>query len=180
MLAELPEKHRSQISRTTLPIEDRLGVTNRVTIVADQWKHQLRVVLKPDAAKLARETPGSGELSPLPQILDNHQASLKCQYDAFAGYVAEAERNGTDGYPLYEWTKATIENDAKKAKYLSVFTIYAGGQEVYDAAIADALMAEIEPLVGGPLIQTMSRHDTNPANNPQPPKKFSERPDVSG
>ncbi len=144
--------------------------------MADDWKHQLRLVLEPGVADVARHDPKAQQLAPLARILDSHNASLKCQFDAFADYVAEAERNGPDRYPLYEWTKATIEDGAKKAKHVSVFTIYADGQEVYDSAIADALMADIEPLVGGPLIARMNRHDTNPANNPQPPRKNSEKP----
>lgn len=141
--------------------------------MADNWKHQLRLVLEAHAAEMARGDQNAQQLAPLADILARHNASLKCQFDAFADYVAEAERNGTDRYPLYDWTKATIEDGAKKAKHLSVFTIYADGQEVYDSAIADALMADIEPLVGGPLISKMTRHDTNPANNPQPPKRFA-------
>ena len=31
---------------------------------------------------------------------------MKCQLDAFAEYVSEAEREGPDNYPLYHWTKA--------------------------------------------------------------------------
>ena len=56
---------------------------------------------------------------------------MLCQFDAFAGYVAEAERQGVDGYPLYAWTKATIEDPAKKAKHLKSFALHVNGQEVY-------------------------------------------------
>ena len=102
----------------------------------------------------------------------NGQRGLVCQYDAFASYVAEAERQGTGEYPLHAWTKATIEDPAKKAKYLRSFTIHVGGTEVYPKAKADALEQELAPLVGGPVVAAMSRHDTNPANNPQVPKRF--------
>ena len=136
-----------------------------------QWKYQLRVTLEPDMAKIARTTPDSEALGPLPAILARHNAVLSCQHDAFAGYVAEAEANNIDDYPLYAWTKATIENPEKEAKYIKSFTLYAGGEEVYEKAVADALRADIEPLVGGPVIATLNMHDTNPANNPQPPKQ---------
>ena len=56
-----------------------------------------------------------------------HNASLKCQYDAFAGYCAVAEAQGIDKFPLYQWTKDTIEDPAKKAKYLKAFTLYVDG-----------------------------------------------------
>jgi hypothetical protein len=56
---------------------------------------------------------------------------MKCQFDAFAEYVAEAEKRGTKNYPLYAWTKSTIENPEKRAKYLKSFTLYVDGNEVY-------------------------------------------------
>ncbi len=100
------------------------------------------------------------------------RATMKCQFDAFADYVAEAEKHGTEGYLLYEWTKATIEDPAKKAKYLKSFTLYVGGNEVYAKENADALESDLQPLVGGKMVTRMSRHDTNPANNPQPPERY--------
>ena len=39
------------------------------------------------------------------------------------------------------------------------------------AAAADALEAELEPLVGGNVIVKLHKYDTNPANNPQPPRR---------
>ena len=140
--------------------------------MAEIWKHQVRVTLEPDVAEKARTDPEDRALEPLVGILAKHKAALKCQYDAFADYVAAAEEHGEDKYPLYRWTKATIEDPAKQAKYIKSFTVYAEGQEVYSAQIADALQADLEPLVGGPLVSGLSRHDTNPANNPQPPKRF--------
>jgi hypothetical protein len=101
--------------------------------------------------------------------LGKHKAGMKCQYDAFADYCAEAEKHGTEHYPLYKWTKATIENPEKKAKYTKSFTLYVDGREVYEKELADALEADLQPLVGGALITRLSKHDTNPANNPQPP-----------
>ena len=97
---------------------------------------------------------------------------MKCQFDAFADYVAEAEEHGTDNYPLYEWTKATIEDLAKKANYLKSFTLCVDGKEVYAKKYADALESDLEPLVGGNMVTRMSKHDTNPANNPQPPSRY--------
>src|SRR5215207_963989 len=35
-----------------------------------------------------------------------------------------AERNGTEQYPLYQWTKATIEDPAKKQKHLKSFSLH--------------------------------------------------------
>lgn len=140
--------------------------------MTEQWQYQLRIDLADQVADLARRSPDDPALEPLASILRRHQAALKCQYDAFAGYVAEAEREGVERYPLYAWTKATIENPAKKARYVKSFTLYVGGDEVYDKVLADALEADLEPLVGAGLVTRLAKHDTNPANNPQPPKRY--------
>ena len=95
---------------------------------------------------------------------------MKCQFDAFADYVNEAEDKGIE-FPLYDWTKSTIEDPAKKAKYTKSFALYVGGNEVYDKDKADALEAELKPLVGGPIVAKMFKYDTDPAHNPQPPRQ---------
>ena len=138
----------------------------------EDWKYQLRVVLSDASAADARQGKETVELQPLIDILNRHNATLLCQYDAFAGYVAEAERNGTENYHLYEWTKDTIENPLKQAKYKTNFTLYVDGAEVYEKAKADPLEAEIQPLVGAGVVLSMAKHDTNPANNPQMPEKY--------
>ncbi|MGF1611461.1 MAG: hypothetical protein ACFCUQ_18810 [Kiloniellales bacterium] len=140
--------------------------------MSNQWDYQIRIYLNDELAEVARRDPGNPAIKPLADILVRHGARMKCQYAAFADYVAEAEKHGTESYPLYEWTKATIEDPAKKAKYLKSFTLYVDGREVYAKSVADALESDLRPLVGGALITRMSKHDTNPANNPQPPARF--------
>jgi hypothetical protein len=139
--------------------------------MAEQWQYQLRIDLGDAAAEAARRAPDDPALKPLAAILAKHRATMKSQYDAFAEYVAAAEEQGHDKFPLYEWTKTTIENPAKKEKYLKSFTLYVDGNEVYAKAAADALEADLRLLVGGTLIARMSKYDTNPANNPQPPAR---------
>lgn len=140
--------------------------------MAEAWQYQIRVTLGDAAAHIARQHPDDPSLAPLTAVLARHDARLTCQYDAFAGYVAEAEARGIEGYPLYAWTKATIEDPAKQAKYVKAFTVHVGGAEVYPRDRAEALEADLEPLVGGDLVTGLTRHDTNPANNPQPPKRY--------
>ena len=140
--------------------------------MAGTWQYQIRLRLADAIAETARRDPSAPELAPLPRILARHGAALVCQYDAFAGYVAEAEKRGTDGFPLYAWTKATIEDPVKKTKYLRSFTVHVDGAEVYARETADALEAALDPLVGGPFVVSLARHDTNPANNPQVPKRY--------
>ena len=140
--------------------------------MSDQWQYQVRIDLADELAEVARRDPANPALAPLPEILREHNATLKCQFDAFAGYVAEAERHGAEKYPLYKWTKATIDNPAKKEKYLKSFTLYVEGDEVYAKAKADALESDLQPLVGGKVVTRLAKHDTNPANNPQPPARY--------
>ena len=140
--------------------------------MSDQWQYQIRIYLGDELAEVARRDPDNPAINPLADILGKHRATLKCQFDAFAGYVAEAEKHGPEKYPLYEWTKATIEDPAKKAKYIKSFTIYVDGDEVYAEQQADALESDLQPLVGSKLVTRMSKHDTNPANNPQPPARY--------
>jgi len=134
-----------------------------------QWLYQIRIYLAEEFADMARHNQSDPTLKPLTDILAKHRAAMKCQFDAFADYCAEAEKEGTGNYPLYKWTKATIENPDKKAKYTKAFTLYVNGEEVYAKEFADALERDLQPLIGGTLITRISKHDTNPANNPQPP-----------
>ena len=75
--------------------------------MSDQWQYQIRIYLGDELAEVARRDPDNPAINPLADILGKHRATLKCQFDAFAGYVAEAEKHGPEKYPLYEWTKAT-------------------------------------------------------------------------
>lgn len=138
----------------------------------DQWNYQLRVVLTDEMAERARHDMNDPALAPLAVILARHNTVLKCQYDAFADYVAEAERQDRRDDTLYKWTRDTIANPLKKAKYLKAFTLYIDGDEVYPKDKADALESDLQPLVGGEVIVSMAKHDTNPANNPQAPAKY--------
>jgi hypothetical protein len=137
-----------------------------------QWKYQIRIDLEAALAEAARRDPQIPELRPLFGVLKRHRATMKCQFDAFADYVAEAERHGAEHDPLYKWTQAVIEDPAKKEKYLKSFTIYAGGEEVYAKETADLIEADLQPLARAGLIARISKYDTNPANNPQPPQRF--------
>lgn len=140
--------------------------------MSESWDYQIRIELDAKFAEIARTSPRDPALGQLPAVLAKHGAVLKCQFDAFAEFVDEAAKRGATGDPLYRWTKATIEDPAKKENYLKFFTLYAGGKGVYPKEIADALEADLQPLVGGDLRLRLFRHDTNPANNPQPPARY--------
>ena len=139
--------------------------------MSDDLKFQLRLTLNDEFAQVARNVPGDPSISMLTDILNRHDAVMKCQFDAFADYVSEAEANGIENFHLYEWTKKTIDDPAKKSKYTKSFALYVGGDEVYEKDKADALEDELKPLVGGPIVAKMFKYDTDPAHNPQPPRQ---------
>ena len=139
-------------------------------MTTSQWQYQVRFDLSDSVvAESARRQLHDPALVPLIDILAKHRAVMKCQFDAFAQYVAAAQEHGVENYPLYEWTKATIKNPAKKEKYVKSFAVYVDDCEVYAKEIADALEADLQPLAASGLITRVSKYDTNPANNPQPP-----------
>jgi hypothetical protein len=144
--------------------------------MTSQWQYQVRFDVSDAAtAESIRQKLREPVLALLFEILAKHQAAPKCQFDAFAEYVAAAEEHGVEGYPLYYWTKETIENPTKREKYLKSFTVYVDGQEVYAKEIADALEADLQRIATDGSITRISKYDTNPANNPQPPGPPRER-----
>ena len=141
--------------------------------MSDKWNYQVRVNLTNEAANMLLDDPVNKEMGPLTQVLKKHNAIIKSQYEAFSEYVAESERHGAQNYPLYEWTKDTINDPVKEKKYRRSFSLYIDGQEVYPKAEADALEVDLQLLAGGQQILKVFKYDTNPANNPQPPAKYS-------
>lgn len=137
--------------------------------MSEEWDYQIRLTISDEFAEIARVDPQNPALAPIGEILARRHAALRNQFDAFADYVAEAEKQGVEHFPLYKWTKATIEDPLKKAKHVKSFSIHVNGEEVYPKAAADALEADLSPLVGGGVVEKLSKHDTNPANNPQAP-----------
>jgi len=137
--------------------------------MSSQWDYQIRLDLADAYAAIARERHDDPAFKPIAEILARHGAALQNQFEAFSHYVEEAERQGPQDFPLYKWTKATIEDPVKKAKHLKIFTLYVDGQEVYPQAKAEALEAELRALVGGGIIEKLAKYDTNPENNPQAP-----------
>jgi hypothetical protein len=148
------------------------SVSNREAVMSKQWQYQIRIDLPDELAEQARRNPNAGALQPLTQILRQHDAALVCQFDAFTAYVADAEKQGPEHFPLYKWTKATLEDPERCRRHKQAFALRLSGHEVYGRAIADAVEAALRPLAEAGLITRLSRHDTNPANNLRVPAEF--------
>jgi hypothetical protein len=138
-----------------------------------EWLHQVRVYLTDEATRAVREGRDDPALRPLRAVASRHGATLVSQLDAFEAYVEEAERDGPEGSPLSRWTKATLADPEKRAQHARAFSVRIGGAEVYAREAADALAAELEPLVGTAGVERMSRHDTNPATNMRVPPEHA-------
>ena len=139
----------------------------------NDWLYQVRVYFSLNFVKLYNSNKSSDLKTKLLQILQKNNADLLSQYDGFMGYVLEAEKNGIDNYPLYQWTKDSLENSGKTEKYRTSYTIYVNNEEVYSKEEADNLEKNLKLIIDKVSILRISKHDTNPANNPQPPSKYS-------
>jgi hypothetical protein len=139
----------------------------------NDWLYQVRVYFSLNFVNLYNSNKSSDLKTKLLQILQKNNADLLSQYDGFMGYVLEAEKNGIDNYPLYQWTKDSLEKSGKTEKYRTSYTIYVNNEEVYSKEEADNLEKNLKLIIDKVSILRISKHDTNPANNPQPPSKYS-------
>src|SRR5512132_74821 len=62
--------------------------------MSEEWQYQVRINFPPATAELARRDVGAPELRPLAAILARHQATLTCQFDAFAALKPSAKALG--------------------------------------------------------------------------------------
>jgi hypothetical protein len=141
--------------------------------VSGEWQHQLRLYLPEALADVARaDPPALPRSSRWRTSWARTVRPSSAQLDAFEAYVAEAEREGPERYPLYRWTTATLKDPANRLKHMKAFALHVSGQEAYPAETADALEAALQPLLGGGLVERLPRHDTSPANNPAVPAEY--------
>ena len=134
------------------------------------WLYQIRIKV---SDKLSEDLRGMHELElsqAINRIANENGSRIVCTFDAFAEYCKEAEQNGIEHYELYYWTKSTIENPEKKSKHLKSFAFYEGDNQVYNKELAVSIQQSLEKLDSGNDILEINLIDSNPANNPQPPK----------
>ena len=134
------------------------------------WLYQIRIRVSESLSESLRSGKHSGLAGKLDEISSRHGMSLVCTYDAFKGYCDEAEENGVEEYALYEWTKSTIENPEKKAKHLKSFAFYRGFEQIYEKELALSLEESLKKVGMSEDLLEIKVIDSNPANNPQPPK----------
>ncbi|MDT2049816.1 MAG: hypothetical protein RMX55_05300 [Planktomarina sp.] len=134
------------------------------------WLYQVRLKLSQGLSDDLRKNQPSIRADELRKIASSHNMTLVCTFDAFQEYCNEAEQNGIQSYPLYEWTKAVIKDPIKQQKHTKSFAFYLGIEQVYEKNIAAAIQQEIEAIKENKDILEVKLIDTNPAKNPQPPQ----------
>ena len=134
------------------------------------WLYQVRLKLSQGLSDDLRKNQPSIRADELRKIASSHNMNLVCTFDAFQEYCNEAEQNGIQSYPLYEWTKAVIKDPVKQQKHTKSFAFYLGIEQVYEKNIAAAIQQEIEAIKENKDILEVTLIDTNPAKNPQPPQ----------
>ena len=135
-----------------------------------EWFYQIRIFVTSDLSADLRSFQYSAAAKAILKVATDNSMEPICTYDAFKGYCDEAEENGIEEYALYDWTKATIENPEKKAKHLKSFAFYRGFEQIYEKELALLLEKKLLDLGLSDDLLEVKVIDSNPANNPQPPK----------
>ena len=138
--------------------------------MSEDWLYQIRIRVNDEMSSNLRKNKPSGLARQIKSLARKHGTTIVCTYDAFVDYCREAESNSVEDYPLYAWTKQTIENPEKKQKHLKSFAFYRNNDQVYERALAETIYSELLPLANNGTIDEVKLIDSNPANNPQPPK----------
>ena len=135
------------------------------------WLYQIRIKVSEQLSRDLRSVNSSSLAKEINKIASDNDSRLVCTFDAFAEYCEEAEREGIEKYELYHWTKSTIDDQEKKAKHLKSFAFYEGDNQVYSKELACSIEKRLKDLDSGKDILEINVIDSNPANNPQPPKR---------
>ncbi len=135
------------------------------------WLYQIRIKVSKKLSEDLRSVNDLELSKEINKIASENNSRLVCTFDAFAEYCEEAEREGIEQYELYHWTRSTIDNPEKKAKHLKSFAFYEGDNQIYSKELARSIERRLKDLNCGNDIIEINLIDSNPANNPQPPKR---------
>ncbi len=135
----------------------------------EQWLYQVRIRVNQEISEKLRKKEKKGTSKEIFNIAKEFSTTPVCTFDAFYEYCKEAEELGIEKYPLYHWTKKTIEDPKKKIKHSKSFAFYTSNDQVYEKSLAQALYNKLKPLLDQGFIEELRLIDSNPKNNPQPP-----------
>ena len=133
--------------------------------------YQVRIKLPQDLADDLRSDSNLDISRKINVIARKHQTRPVCTLDGFLDYVKEAEQNDIEEYPLYHWTKSVVDDPQKRIKHSKSFAFYFGDEQIYEKQRAQSLYNDLLELNDENKIEEIKIIDSNPRNNPQPPKK---------
>ena len=84
--------------------------------------------------------------------------------------MKEAEKNDIKDYPLYHWTKSVVQDPDKQIKHSKSFAFYLGDEQIYEKERAVSLYNDLVEFDDKNKIEEIKMIDSNPRNNPQPPR----------
>ena len=140
-------------------------------MTSNEWLYQVRIRLNQSFADDLRSDSNLDLSKEINKIARNHKTRPVCTLDGFLDYVKEAEKNNIEEYPLYHWTKSVVDNPQKKIKHSKSFAFYFGDEQIYEKQRAQSLYNDLLELNDENKIEEIKIIDSNPRNNPQPPKK---------
>ena len=136
----------------------------------NEWLYQVRIKLSQDLADDLRSESNLDISKKINNIARKHQTRPVCTLDGFLDYVKEAERNNIKDYPLYQWTKSVVQDPDKQIKHSKSFAFYFGDEQIYEKELAVSLYNDLVEFNDENKIEEIKMIDSNPRNNPQPPK----------
>jgi len=140
-------------------------------MTSNEWLYQVRIKLNQSFADDLRGDSNLDLSKEINKIARNHRTRPVCTLDGFLDYVKEAEKNDIEEYPLYHWTKSVVDDPQKKIKHSKSFAFYFGDEQIYEKQRAQSLYNDLLELNDENKIEEIKIIDSNPRNNPQPPKK---------
>ena len=140
-------------------------------MTSNEWLYQVRIKLNQSFADDLRSDSNLDLSKEINKIARNHRTRPVCTLDGFLDYVKEAEKNDIEEYPLYHWTKSVVDDPQKKIKHSKSFAFYFGDEQIYEKQRAQSLYNDLLELNDENKIEEVKIIDSNPRNNPQPPKK---------
>lgn len=139
-------------------------------MTSNKWLYQVRIKLPQNFADDLRNDSNLNLSKEINKIAKKHKTRPVCTLDGFLDYVKEAQKNGVEGYPLYHWTKSVVEDPGKKIKHSKSFAFYYGDEQIYEKQRAVSLYNDLLEFNNENKIEEIKIIDSNPRNNPQPPK----------
>jgi hypothetical protein len=128
--------------------------------------YQVRIFLKKEFAEAVNADKAPEEIQPLMDILARHNASIDHnQFEEFSKFVTHAERTLDLTKPaendkqqqminLLTLTKNSLANEEKASYFKREFTLAIGGKSQFSGPEADALIADLQKLGDGAIIES--------------------------